>query len=338
MDLNTIWFLLFGVLIAGYAILDGFDLGVGVLYLFARDEHERRIYLNAIGPVWDGNEVWLLTAGSALFAAFPIVYATVFSAFYLALMLVVVALIARAVSFEFRGKLGGSGWRRLWDLCFGLGSLAAAVLFGVAVGNVIRGIPIDNGGNFTGSFLGLLNPYALLLGLVSLSMFTMQGAAYMCLKTEGHLLERMRRWVVKGWVAFAFSYAVATVASVFATPHLFEGVGRNPLFWLFLVLLIVAVISVPRFGGRAQYGRAFLASSLTTLSMIALAAIGMFPRLVVSSTNLANSLTIYNAASTPRTHTVMLVIALIGMPLVLVYTVFVYSVFKGKVVLTEDSY
>jgi len=338
MDLNTIWFLLFGVLIVGYAILDGFDLGVGVLYLFARDEHERRVYLNAIGPVWDGNEVWLLTAGGALFAAFPIVYATVFSAFYLALMLVVVALIARAVSFEFRGKLAGSGWRRLWDLCFALGSLAAAVLFGVAVGNVIRGIPIDDGGNFTGSFLGLLNPYAVLLGLVSLSMFTMQGAAYLCLKTEGDLLERTKRWVVKSWSAFAVLYAVATAASIFAAPHLFAGVGGNPLFWLFLVLLIVAVVSVPLFGGRAKYGRAFLASSLTTLSMIALAAIGMFPRLVVSSTNLADSLTIYNAASTPRTHTVMLVIALIGMPLVLVYTAYVYSVFKGKVVLTEDSY
>lgn len=338
MDLNTIWFLLFGVLIVGYAILDGFDLGVGVLYLFARSDRERRVYLNAIGPVWDGNEVWLLTAGGALFAAFPVVYATVFSAFYLALMLLVVALIARAVSFEFRGKLGGAGWRRLWDLCFGLGSLVAAILFGVAVGNVIAGIPLDESARFTGSFLGLLNPYALLLGILSLTMFTMHGATYLCLKTEGDLQARMRRWATRSWTVFTVVYAVATAVSIFAAPHLFSGVGANPLFWIFVALLGGSLVSVPYAIGRAWHGWAFLGSSLATLSVITLAAVGMFPRLVISSTDIVNSLTIYNAASTPRTHTAMLIIALIGMPLVIAYSAYVYSVFKGKVVLTEESY
>jgi cytochrome d ubiquinol oxidase subunit II len=338
MDLNTIWFLLFGVLITGYAILDGFDLGVGVLFLFARNEEERRIYLNAIGPVWDGNEVWLLTGGGALFAAFPIVYATVFSAFYLAMMLLVTALIARAVSFEFRGKLTGERWKKLWDWCFGLGSLVAAVLYGVAVGNVIRGIPIDESGIFTGSFFGLLNPFALLCGLVGVAMFTMQGAAYMALKTEGELQERMRDWTVRGWTAFVVLYAVATAASILAAPHAFVGLLGKAAFWIILLLFAVAAVLVPVESRRERYGRAFLMSSLSIAALIGLAAVGLFPRLVPSSINLAYSLTIYNAASTPRTQMVMLIIALIGMPLVLVYTAYVYSVFKGKVVLTEDSY
>jgi cytochrome d ubiquinol oxidase subunit II len=338
MDLNTIWFLLIGVLIIGYAVLDGFDLGVGILSLFARSEHERRVYLNAIGPVWDGNEVWLLTGGGALFAAFPIVYATVFSSFYLALMLVVAALIARAVSFEFRGKLAGPGWRKLWDWCFGLGSLVAGLLYGVAVGNVIRGIPIDESGDFTGSFLRLLNPYAILVALVSLAMFTMQGAAYMCLKAEGEHLERMRRWTQGGWLAFVVLYLVATIASIFVAPHAFDGVLGNPLFWILLLVLLAAAAYVPLASRAARYGRAFLASSLTIIAIVGLAAVGMFPRLVPSSTDLAYSLTIYNAASTPRTQTVMLIIALIGMPLVIVYTAYIYRVFKGKVELTEESY
>ncbi|UCC50024.1 MAG: cytochrome d ubiquinol oxidase subunit II [Gemmatimonadota bacterium] len=338
MDLNTIWFLLIGVLIIGYAVLDGFDLGVGILSLFSRSEHERRVYLNAIGPVWDGNEVWLLTGGGALFAAFPIVYATVFSSFYLALMLVVAALIARAVSFEFRGKLEGPGWRKLWDWCFGLGSLIAGLLYGVAVGNVIRGIPIDESGNFTGSFLGLLNPYAILVGLVSLAMFTMQGAAYMCLKAEGEHLERMRRWTQGGWLAFVVLYLVATIASIFVAPHAFDGVLGNPLFWILLLVLLAAAAYLPLASRAARYGRAFLASSLTIIALVGLVAVGMFPRLVPSSTDLAHSLTIYNAASTPRTQMAMLIITLIGMPLVMAYTAYIYRVFKGKVVLTEESY
>ncbi len=338
MDLPTIWFLLVGVLIIGYAVLDGFDLGVGVLYLFARSDEERRIYLNAIGPVWDGNEVWLLTGGGALFAAFPVVYATVFSGFYLAMMLVVVALIARAVSFEFRGKLEGPGWKKLWDLCFGVGSLLAAVLYGVAVGNVVGGIPIDSSGTFTGSFLGLLNPLALLCGLMSLAMFTMQGAAYMCLKSEGELRERMRGWTMRGWLAFAVLYAAVTVLAIFVAPHAFEGVLANPLFWVLLVLFAVSATAVPLSRRAGRDGRTFLASSVTIASLIGLAAVGMFPRVVASSIDLANSLTIYNSASTPRTQTAMLIIALIGMPLVLAYTAYVYKVFKGKVVFDEASY
>jgi len=338
MDLNTTWFLLFGVLIIGYAILDGFDLGVGVLHLFARNEKERRINLNAIGPVWDGNEVWLLTGGGALFAAFPIVYATVFSGFYLALMLVLTALIARAVSLEFRGKVESNAWKRSWDWAFGLGSLLAIVLFGVAVGNILRGVPIDSEGRYLGGFLELLNPYSIVIGVLSLALMVTHGAAYMTVKSDGDQRERMKSWASGGWMATVILYIFATLYTMMEAGFLFEGILGNPLFYLFMVLLLAVLIYFPIALKAGKFFKAFLSSCVTIASMLGLAAIGMFPRLVPSSIDLAYSLTIYNASSTQRTLTVMLIIALIGMPLVIAYTFYIYRVFMGKTVLTEESY
>jgi len=337
MDLNTIWFLLVGVLIAGYAILDGFDLGAGVLHLFTRDERERRIMMNAIGPVWDGNEVWLLTGGGALFAAFPPVYASVFSGFYLAFMLLLVALIFRAISFEFRTKVDSPRWRRCWDVAFGVGSAVPALLYGVAVGNVLRGLDMDASGVST-TLLGLLNPFALLIGLLGLTMFVLHGATYLGLKTDGELQERMRRWASAAWVAFIALYAISTVASYAVAPYLFENWFSNPLTWVFFALLLASCIAGPAAVRASRFGRGFVASAAATLSIIALAAEGMYPRLVPSRPDLANSLTIYNASSTPRTLTTMLIIALVGMPLVILYTVLIYRAFRGKTVLTADSY
>ncbi len=338
MDLNMIWFLLVGVLIIGYAILDGFDLGVGVLHLFARSEEERRLHINAIGPVWDGNEVWLLTGGGALFAAFPIVYATVFSGFYLALMLLLVALIFRAVSMEFRGKVESAGWKKAWDIAFGVGSLLPAVLFGVAFGNILRGIPLDAAHNYTGSFFTLLNPYAVLIGVLSLVMFTMHGALYLALKTGGQLQARVVGWVSPLWMATVALYLVATLATMFVSPFLFEGMLANPLFYVLFLVLLGACILIPVATKAGKYGRAFTASSVTIAMMIGLSALSLFPRLVPSLGDLTNSLTIYNASSSEATLTTMLVIALIGMPLVIAYTIFIYRAFKGKVVLHADSY
>ncbi|HYG68979.1 MAG TPA: cytochrome d ubiquinol oxidase subunit II, partial [Anaeromyxobacteraceae bacterium] len=218
MDLNTIWFVLVGVLLAGYAVLDGFDLGVGVLHLFAKDEEERRVHVKAIGPVWDGNEVWLLTGGGALFAAFPAVYATVFSGFYLALMLLLLALMARAVSLEFRHQFEGARWTKVWDWAFGLGSLVPALLFGVAVGNIVRGVPVTASGDWAGSFLGLLNPYALVVGVVTLLLFTLHGALYLRMKTTGALAVRLGRVVPPLWFAFVVVYAFATAATAQVSP------------------------------------------------------------------------------------------------------------------------
>ncbi len=337
MDLNLIWFLLVGVLIIGYAVLDGFDLGVGVLHLFTKTEEEKRINLNAVGPVWDGNEVWLLTGGGALFAAFPIVYAVSFSAFYLAFMLLLTALIFRAVSFEFR-KYSEPDQKKYWDLAFGLGSLVPALLYGVAIGNVLRGLPLDEKGLFHGNFFGLLNPYAIVVGLVSLTFFVMHGAIYLAMKTKGEQQEKAAGWANKMWVAYVALYVIATIFSFFSAKYLFDTVLKNPLFWVLVVLLFASIIYIPVGLKAKQFGKTFIASSVTIASMILLTALSLFPRLLPSSWNLNYSLTIYNASSTPRTLWTMLIIALIGVPIVLIYTIYVYRVFKGKVIINEDSY
>ncbi len=331
MDLNTAWFFLIYVLLIGYAVLDGFDLGVGVLHLFARNDRERRIHLNAIGPVWDGNEVWLLAGGGALFAAFPPVYATVFSGFYVAMMLLLAALISRAVALEFHGKVESPSWKRVWDWAFGLGSLVAGLLLGVAFGNILHGVPLDAQGQFTGSFLGLLNPYSLLVGVTGLALLTLHGATYIALKSEGDLQDRVRRWVPRLWMAFVALYVLATVATVVGARYLFDDFTSKPLVWVLTVCLLVALVYTPLASRARRELGAFLGSSATIASAMGLAAVCMYPRLVPSSIDLAHSLTAFNASSTPRTLNVMLVIALVGMPLVLAYTAFIYWTFRGKV-------
>jgi cytochrome d ubiquinol oxidase subunit II len=340
-DLNIIWFLLVSVLIIGYAILDGFDLGVGVLHLFTKDENEKRININAIGPVWDGNEVWLLTAGGALFAAFPIVYATIFSGFYIAFMLLLAALIFRAVSFEFRKYMESPKAKKMWDYAFVVGSLLPAILYGVAIGNVMRGLPMElkDGKVFSSiTFLGLLNPYSILIGVLSLVLFTMHGAIYMTMKSEGKQRESMENWANKLWIGFVLLYFLATLATFFEASYLFDGILKNVLFWILFVVLFLSIIYIPVVLKSKRYGRAFLSSSTMIAAMILLFAISLFPRLVPSSIDLANSLTIYNASASQKSLSVMLVIALIGMPLVVGYTIFIYRVFKGKVIISHDSY
>ena len=337
-DLNTVWFALLGFLLTGYAVLDGFDLGVGVLHLFTNNPDERRININAIGPVWDGNEVWLLTFGGALFAAFPAAYATVFSSFYLAFVLLLAALIFRAVSIEFRGKINSPSWQLLWDRLFALGSLMPAVLFGVAAGNILRGIPIDRNGVFTGTFPGLLTPFPLLFGLYTLVLFTMHGAAYMALKTDGVLRNRMQQWISGCWIACVVLSIITAAAGVFSCPHLFEGILGNLLAWLFFIMFMASLLSIPFAVKAERFSWAFLASSGLITGLIGLAAACLYPQLVPSITDPDSSLTIYNASSTPKTLVVMLVIALTGMPLVIGYTLYIYRVFKGNVIITDESY
>jgi cytochrome d ubiquinol oxidase subunit II len=321
----------------GYAVLDGFDLGVGILHLFNRDERERRVALNAIGPIWDGNEVWLLTAGGALFAAFPPVYATVFSGFYLALVLLLAALIARAVSLEFRSKVDSPAWKRLWDGAFCVGSLLPALLLGVAFGNILRGVPIDEKGDFAGTFFGLLNPYAILVGLLTVVAFAMHGAIYLAGKSDGEMQKRLQKLIVPLWLVFVLLYVAATAASAFVARFLFQDLAQTPV-WLLAPIVLVSLFMIPKLARAGQFGQALLNSSLAIGGMIGLAACGLFPRLVPSLIDPANSLTIHNSSSSPYSLTVMLVIALIGMPLVVGYSIFVYRVFKGKVVLSGESY
>lgn len=341
-DLNLIWFNLIGILIIGYAILDGFDLGVGTIQLFTKDPTERRINVNAIGPVWDGNEVWLLTAGGALFAAFPPVYATVFSGFYLAFMLLLTALIFRAVSFEFRKFSESEKSKKIWDKAFAIGSVIPAILYGVAIGNIMRGLPIEiiNGKIVSSiSFLGLLNPYSILIGILSLILFTMHGAIYMTMKSSGTQQIKMINIANRTWIATVSIYFIATVATFFEARYLFVGLLNNPFFWISFIILLASMLYIPVGLKSMKFGRTFLSSSIMIAMMILLMAISLFPRLVPSSIDLANSsLTIYNASSTPKTLETMLIIALIGMPFVIGYTIYIYRVFKGKVVIDKESY
>lgn len=338
MDLNIIWFMLIGVLLGGYAVLDGFDLGVGVLHLLSKGDKERRIGLNTIGPVWDGNEVWLLTGGGAMFAAFPILYATVFSGFYLAFMLLLVFLIFRAVSMEFRSKVESPAWRTFWDWAFAIGSFGPALLYGVAVGNVIKGLPIQADGTLNIGFIELLNPFSLLCGVVGLVFFTMHGNAYLILKSDGEFRERIIKRQTPLWMAFVVLYAAATSVAIVVAPYLFEGIMKNPLFWVFTLLLLGSIVFQPIATKAGKHFLAFLASSATILSMVALTGLSLFPRWVPSSVDMANSLTIYNTSSTDGTLMVMLIIALAGVPVMLGYTFWIYRVFKGKPVINETSY
>jgi len=337
-DLQTIWFVLVGVLLAGYAILDGFDLGVGALHLFTKSDQDRRIMINSIGPVWDGNEVWLVTGGGALFAAFPEVYATAFSGFYEALMLLLFCLIFRAVSIEFRSKQPMRWWRRLWDFNFSMGSLVAALLIGVAVGNIAWGIPLDYRYEFMGSFWGLLHPYALLVGITTVALFMMHGSIYVVMKTEGELHDRVRGWVRNTMIFFILCYVMTTMATLLYLPNMADKFRENPVLFVLPMLNVLAVANIPREIHFGRDFRAFLSSCVSMAILIAIFGVNMFPNLILSSPAPENSLHLYNAASSEKTLGIMLTIAIIGMPLVLAYTSIIYWVFRGKVKLDVHSY
>ena len=336
--LQVAWFCLIFVLFTGYAILDGFDLGVGMWHLASKGDDERRLHLAAIGPVWDGNEVWLLTAGGALFAAFPPVYAVFGTSFYLAIMLLLVSLIFRAVSIEFRSKLEASLWRRCFDWAFGLGSLVAALLLGVALGNVLRGLPIDHDLNYRGGFFNLLNPYALLTGITGVVLLAMHGAAYMAVKTEADLQQRMRSRVAACWFVFVVLLICLTVYTGFEAPHLFKRSLVRPLTYLFVVVAIVALAYVRPATKRQQDLRAFVASSATIAAGFGLAGTSLFPIFIPTTLADGANLTVWNHSSTQLTLTWMLGVSSIGVPVVLAYTVGVYWVFRGKVQLEDHSY
>ena len=338
LDLNTIWFILVGVLLTGYAVLDGFDLGIGALHLFTNKDEERRVMLNSIGPVGDGNEVWLVTGGGALFAAFPSVYATVFSGFYLALMLLLAALIFRGVAIEFRSKQPMRWWRQMWDVSFSVGSILSALLIGVALGNIAWGVPVDEHGELAGSLLGLLTPYPLLVGVTTLAVFMMHGAIYGVMKTEGELHDKLRVWAMRCIIFFVICAVTLMMATLLYVPHLAARVRANP--WLFSVALanMLSIANIPREFHRGGDRMAFLSSCGTIITLMALFALNLFPNILYNPQHPENSLTVYNAASSPKTLGIMLVIACTGVPAVIAYTVSIYWIFRGKVKLDRVSY
>lgn len=337
-DLNLIWFILIAVLLTGYTILDGFDLGVGALHRFTRKDKHRRITLNSIGPVWDGNEVWLITGGGALFAAFPHVYATVFSGFYIAFMLLLFVIIFRAVSIEFRGKVESDGWRNLWDFMFQISSFVIPLLMGVAIGNIINGLPVGADMEMHISLFGLLTPYPLVIGLFTVAFVLMHGATYLLIKTEGELQEQVKGWHNRTYIIFVIFYIIATILTLVMQPHMLENLKDAPIWFVLPVLNIITIIMVKISAGKGKYFASFIYSSLTIAILFTLFAVGIFPDLVPSNIDPAYSLNMHNAASSQQTLGNMFLIALIGMPIVIGYTIFIYYTFRGKVKLDSSSY
>lgn len=337
-DLNLFWFLTLGVLLMGYAVLDGFDFGVGIMHLFVNDDHERRVLMNSIGPLWDGNEVWLVTFGGALFAAFPEAYATAFSGYYLAFVLLLFALIFRAVSLEFRSKSQWRPWRRFWDVSFCVASTVAALLFGVAVGGSMGGIPIGADREYAGNFFNLLTPYALLVGVFTVSLFAMHGSIYLYLKTEGDLQARIKGWIWVTYGIFLAIYLVTTIVTLVAVPNAIRNFGDYPWAWGVAFLNFLAIANIPRALYHGNPGYAFISSCCTIAAFVFLFGISLFPNIITSSIDSEYSLTIYNAASSQKTLFIMQICAFLGMPFVLAYTAVIYWVFRGKVELGQFSY
>jgi len=327
--LEVLWFALIAILWIGYFVLEGFDFGVGTLLPFiGKDDTDRRVLINTIGPVWDGNEVWLLTAGGATFAAFPNWYATLFSGFYLALFLILVALIVRGVAFEYRGKHDSVRWRAWWDRAIFVGSALPALLWGVGFANMVQGVPIDVHGEFTGTLLTLLNPYALLAGLTSLAVFTLHGAIFLSLKTTGELLERSRaaaRTLSVVAAALVFAFLAWTYLNAVSADETGIVPGVVPIAALGLA------VGVPFLVRAARDGLAFVATALSIALMTATIFLNLFPRVLVSSTDPAYSLTIWNSSSTHYTLVVMTVVALTLTPVVLLYQGWTYYVFRHRI-------
>ena len=337
-EYSTWWFLIVGGLFSGYAILDGFDLGAGAWHLFFKDDEDRRVALNAVGPVWDGNEVWLVIGGGALFAGFPEAYATLFSAMYIPFILFLGFLIFRAVSIEFRGKEKMKWWRNLWDITYSVSSAALALLLGVVLGNVLIGITMNENFVFTGQWLEFLNPYALLVGLTTLALFMVHGAIYLTMKTEDKLFNQIARLLKRSILVFVALFTIVTIISVTTYPHLTDRFFEQHLLFVVPLLAILSIANVTRLASKGKYVHSFIFSALSISFMLILVAIELYPVIILAKNNEAFSMTIQDAASSDKALGIMLTITAIGFPLVIAYTVFVYRTFWGKVKLDDTSY
>ncbi|MCC4274939.1 cytochrome d ubiquinol oxidase subunit II [Marinomonas communis] len=359
--LKVIWWVLVGVLLIGFAITDGFDMGVGsLLNVISKDDSERRIMINSIAPHWDGNQVWFITAGGALFAAWPVVYATSFSGFYMAMILTLAALFFRPIGFDYRSKLEGTKWRKNWDWGIGFGSAVPPIIFGVAFGNLLQGVPFQFDEylrvTYTGSFFALLNPFAILCGLVSLLMLVTQGGAWLLLKTEGNLFAKVRKATMVSGVLTAVLFALAGVWLAYGidgyviTSEFDGNSAMTPLMktaevqagaWLanysvFPALILAPIVGIAGMllaglmGAAGRGGMAFLLSSLGIAGIIMTAGGSMFPFLMPSSTFPSMSLTMWDATSSETTMMIMFIVACIFVPIVLSYTVWSYFVMFGR--------
>jgi cytochrome d ubiquinol oxidase subunit II len=335
MELQFVWFFIWGLLWAVFFMTDGFDLGIGSLYPFlGRSERDKNMMIHAMGPLWDGNEVWLLTAGGVTFAAFPLVYAVMFSSLYSALMLILFALILRGVSFEFRNKVENPAWKKVWDSCIFIGSFLPALLFGVAFGNIFKGIPFDQDGIYLGNLLTLLNPYGLLSGLLFVCLFLVHGALWLTIRADGDLSQRAESLTGKLWPVLTGVAVVFLVATYIYTP-LYDNYLANPVLFLVPAIAVAAIFGIKYFLMQKAFFKAWLASAATIVACTFFGVIGLFPNLFPSSVDAKYSLTAYNASSSPLTLKIMLIVVLLFVPIVLAYQIWAFKLFSVKV--TDDD-
>ncbi len=324
MSLAEFWFVLVAFLFAGYFFLEGFDFGVGMLLpVLGKDDTDRRVMINTIGPVWDLNETWLIVAGASMFAAFPYWYATLFSGFYLPLLLILVALIVRGVAFEYRGKINDPRWKARWDVCIIFGSVVPALLWGVAFANILRGVPINADGNFTGNLFTLLNPFGLLGGLATVALFCTYGAIFVALKTLGPIRQEARRLAARIGIAAVVLGAVFLVWSLI--------VHGDAVSWALGIVTAVLLVAGLAANAREREGWAFALVGAAVVGLVATLFVALFPDVMPSSTDPAFSLTVENASSTPNTLAVMSWVALGTLPFVLAYQAWTYWVFRKRI-------
>jgi len=328
--LETIWFLLWGILWAIYFMLDGFDLGLGTLMpVLAKNDTERRLVYQVMGPFWDGNEVWLITAGGVTFAAFPTTYAVMFSGLYSALMLILFALIMRGVSFAFRGEVNSPRWKCVWDTCLVAGSFLPALLLGVAFANIFHGLPIDKEGIYQGTLFTLLNPYGLAGGILFVLLFLVHGALWLAVKSTGAPHDRAVKLVPKLWAALLVVAVIFLLVSR-RTTFLYDNYLNKPILFLIPAITVLALVMIRVYIGKGAWWRAWFASCVTIAGTTLFGVVGLYPKLLPSSLDPAYSLTAFNSSSSPLTLKIMLGVALTFVPIVIAYQVWVHHLFRHK--------
>jgi cytochrome d ubiquinol oxidase subunit II len=338
-DYPTLWYLVVGLLFSGYAILEGFDYGAGAWHIFFRKDLSRRIAINAIGPLWDANQVWLIIGGGALFAGFPVMYATMLSAMYIPFMVFLMMLVLRSAAIKFRSSEPMKWWRKTWDIIYFVSNTAIAFLLGVVLGNILIGFEIGNNFEYQGGiFFSFLKPYPLMVGFTTLSIFMTQGAIFLLLKTEGRLFARLTFLLKKGMIFFLVSFAVTSLYTLVFLPGVTDKFKENPVFFVLPLLAFLAIANIPRLVSKKKYARALIFSSITMAFLLMLVAFQLYPVLLPSTIDSEYSVTIYNAASSQKSLGIMLTIVLIGAPLLALYFLFLYKTFNGKVKLDDTSY
>ncbi|MFA9289726.1 MAG: cytochrome d ubiquinol oxidase subunit II [Solirubrobacteraceae bacterium] len=339
LDYPTLWFLVVGFLFSGYVILEGFDYGAGAWHLFIKKDLNRRIAINAIGPIWDANQVWLIIGVGSLFAGFPIMYATVLSIMYTPTIIFLMLLVLRSSAIKFRSAEKMIWWRNTWDFIYAFSNISISFFLGVLLGNIIQGFKIGLNFNYLGDqFFAFITPYPIMVGFTTLFMFMTQGAIFLLLKTEGTLHKKVSQLLTKGMIYFMVCFSITSAYTFFYIPGLIDKFKENPIFFALPVLAFLALANIPRLVAKKKYLFALFFSSLTMAFLLMLVAFQLFPVLLLSTINKEYSITIYNAASSQKSLGIMLTFVLVGAPLLAGYFLFLYKTFYGKVKIDETSY